>query len=172
MRGRALQDGFVDVGDVLRVAHAEAPRFEVTHEDVEDEERARVSEMRRVVRRHTAHVQRHGLAARTERDDAPSQRVVQREHPGRKIQFLAVPLPAELEALRVLRAIGSPPTAPYREEGPRAAIEAELARVGVASRRDRWGNLLAETGRGSPRRAVALVAHMDHPAFEVVDANG
>lgn len=83
-----------------------------------------------------------------------------------------MPLPDEPSALRLLREIGSPPTAPFHEDGPRAAIEAELARMGVEHRRDAWGNVLAARRRGSPKRAVALVAHMDHPAFEVIEAHG
>ena len=83
-----------------------------------------------------------------------------------------MPLPDAEVSLRLLREVGSPPTAPYREERARAAIETELARAGITRRRDHWGNVIAETRRGAPRHAVALVAHMDHPAFEVFEARG
>ena len=76
------------------------------------------------------------------------------------------------ESIRLLREIGSPPTAPYHEEGPRAAIERELERIGVEHRRDGWGNVIAWRRHGNAARSVALVAHMDHPAFEVVEARG
>ena len=83
-----------------------------------------------------------------------------------------MPVPTTDESLRLLREIGSPPTAPYHEEAPRAAIERELARIGIACRRDRWGNVIASHRHGGRKRPVALVAHMDHPAFEVVEARG
>jgi len=83
-----------------------------------------------------------------------------------------VPVPDVQESLRLLREIGSPPTAPFHEEGPRAAIERELERIGVEFRRDSWGNVLASHLRGDDARPVALVAHMDHPAFDVVETRG
>jgi putative aminopeptidase FrvX len=83
-----------------------------------------------------------------------------------------VPVPALEESLRLLREIGSPPTAPFHEERVRAAIERELTRLGVEHRRDEWGNVLAAQRSAARTRPVALVAHMDHPAFEVVEARG
>ena len=83
-----------------------------------------------------------------------------------------MPLPDEASSLRLLREIGSPPTAPFHEDAARDAVEAALDRVGGARRRDRWGNVIAEAASGAPRHAVALVAHLDHPAFEVVEARG
>lgn len=83
-----------------------------------------------------------------------------------------MPLPDENASLRLLRAIGTPPTAPYHEEGARAAVEAELKRIGATHHRDGWGNVVAERKRGAPRHAVALVAHLDHPAFDVYEARG
>ena len=83
-----------------------------------------------------------------------------------------MPVPDVQESLRLLREIGSPPTAPFHEEGPRAAIERELERIGVEFRRDSWGNVLASHLRGDDARPVALVAHMDHPAFDVVETRG
>ena len=74
----ALQDRFIDVGDVLRVPHACSARLEEPREHVEDEERARVAEMGRVVWRHAAHVDRDGaLVAGTEREGAAPSRVVE-----------------------------------------------------------------------------------------------
>ena len=77
---RALQDRLVDVGDVLRVAHALAAGLEETHEHVEDEERAGVTEVRRVVRRDAADVHRDERGARTERHCPAATRVVEGEH--------------------------------------------------------------------------------------------
>lgn len=83
-----------------------------------------------------------------------------------------MPLPDEALALRLLREIASLPTAPYHEDAPRAAVRAELARLGLPTRVDRYGNVLAEARRGVPEHALALVAHLDHPALEVVAAAG
>ena len=83
-----------------------------------------------------------------------------------------MPVPTIDESLRLLREIGSPPTAPYHEHAPRAAIERELQRLALTHRRDRWGNVITSIRAGERSRPVALVAHMDHPAFDVVEANG
>ena len=83
-----------------------------------------------------------------------------------------MPFPTVDDSLRLLREIGSAPTAPYHEDGPRAAIERELDRIGLPHRRDRWGNVIASHRAGERARPIALVAHMDHPAFEVVEAHG
>src|SRR5581483_5083156 len=80
--GRALEDGFVDIGDVLRVPDACSPRLEKPHQHVEDEERARVAEVGRVVGRHAADVDGDGGGAGTERRGAPATRVVEGEHLG------------------------------------------------------------------------------------------
>jgi endoglucanase len=90
----------------------------------------------------------------------------------RTIHFDAVPVPSLDDSLRLLREVGSEPTAPFHEDAPRRAIEGELRRLGVEPRRDGWGNVLATRGRGDRARPVALVAHMDHPGFEVVEARG
>lgn len=81
-------------------------------------------------------------------------------------------LPDEELCLRLLREICTPPTAPYHEDAARDAVLAELARLGVDARQDRWGNVLAERSRGAAEHALALVAHLDHPALEVVEARG
>lgn len=83
-----------------------------------------------------------------------------------------MPLPDEALALRLLGEIASLPTAPYHEDAPRGAVRAELARLGLATRVDPYGNVLAETRRGTVAHAVTLVAHLDHPALEVVAAEG
>ncbi len=83
-----------------------------------------------------------------------------------------MPLPDADLVLRLLREIASLPTAPYQEDAPRAAVRAELARLGLETRSDRYGNLRADARRGAPRQSVALVAHLDHPALEVVESRG
>ena len=74
--------------------------------------------------------------------------------------------------LEVLRRIGAAPTAPYHEFAALAAIRAELARLDIATTTDTHGQVHARLVRGTPKRALVLVAHTDHPAFEVTVANG
>src|SRR5438093_474139 len=77
---RAPKARFVDVRDVLRVTNGSPARLEMTDEDVEGEERARVTEVRRVVGRDTADVESDGTGTRTEREDRAPARVVETEH--------------------------------------------------------------------------------------------
>src|SRR5262245_19353035 len=71
----------------------------------------------------------------------------------------------------MVRAIVSAPTAPYHEAHARAAILEEVIRAGVHIRTDDYGQLFARIQRGDAR-PISLVAHTDHPAFEVVSAHG
>ncbi|MFN2521410.1 MAG: hypothetical protein ABR525_10240 [Candidatus Limnocylindria bacterium] len=81
-------------------------------------------------------------------------------------------LPDADAVLATLRAVGSPPTAPFHEARTLAAIRRELEARGLPVRADRYGQLFARRHQGDPRRALVLVAHTDHPAFEVVSAQG
>ena len=80
-------------------------------------------------------------------------------------------LPDADALLATLRAIVSAPTAPYHEARALAAIVGELERAGIAVSLDAYGQVLARVHRGEAR-PVAIVAHTDHPAFEVVSAHG
>lgn len=80
-------------------------------------------------------------------------------------------LPDRDAALATLRAIASAPTAPYHEAHALAAIAAQLTETGADLATDAYGQLHAHLGRGETRPLV-LVAHSDHPAFEVVSAHG
>src|SRR5438105_1566822 len=66
----ALQDRLVDVRDVLGVAHPLPAGLQQACEDVEDEERARMAQVRGVVRGHTADVHRRGTGSRLEGEGA------------------------------------------------------------------------------------------------------
>ncbi|MEK6619872.1 MAG: hypothetical protein AABZ26_02735 [Chloroflexota bacterium] len=81
-------------------------------------------------------------------------------------------LPDVDETLATLRAIATAPTAPYHEWLALDAIRRKLERHGIAYETDRYGQLHARVRRGDPRRSLVLVAHTDHPAFEVVAADG
>ena len=80
-------------------------------------------------------------------------------------------LPDVETTIATLQAIGSAPTAPYHEAHALAAILEEVVRSGIHIRVDAYGQLFARIQRGEAR-PIALVAHTDHPAFEVVSAHG
>lgn len=80
-------------------------------------------------------------------------------------------LPDRAETLATLRAIVSAPTAPYHEARALAAIAGQLDGRGVEARTDAYGQVHARLRRGDARPLV-LLAHTDHPAFEVVSAHG
>ncbi len=81
-------------------------------------------------------------------------------------------LPDADATLATVRAIGAAPTAPYHEHRALAAIRGVLSRDEIELREDAHGQLFASVRRGAPRRPIALVAHADHPAFDVVSAYG
>ena len=75
--------------------------------------------------------------------------------------------------LQVLREVASIPTAPLHETRVSSYVTRFLVRLGLRPQRDRWGNLIVIYSRGSTSQTpLALVAHMDHPAFELVSADG
>jgi len=69
-------------------------------------------------------------------------------------------------SLRLLEYLLRRPTAPFHEHHVRAALEAQLTKLAVPHRLDAHGNLLARLrqGRAAP---LAMLAHMDHPGFEI-----
>ena len=81
-------------------------------------------------------------------------------------------LPAEHDVLATLERVASPPTTPYHEWRALDAIAAELKRLGLTPRRDAYGQLSVHVTRGAPKRALAFVAHTDHPGFELVTVSG
>ncbi|MBI2346555.1 MAG: hypothetical protein HYV03_06710 [Deltaproteobacteria bacterium] len=71
---------------------------------------------------------------------------------------------------RILSQVLSLPTAPMHEEAVARFVRAFASRQGLGVRADRFGNLLLRSGSGRPRYVV--MAHMDHPGFEVVGHRG
>lgn len=59
-------------------------------------------------------------------------------------------------------------TAPYHEQAVRSEAEAICAELGLAHRRDSFGNVLVKLKTGPARRPLLLAAHLDHPGFHVV----
>lgn len=75
-------------------------------------------------------------------------------------------IPADAEA--ILHALALCPAASFHEERVSAAITCFLDDHGLTYSVDGYGNILARYRRGSAP-PLATVAHMDHPAFELVD---
>ena len=78
----------------------------------------------------------------------------------------------EHRALEILRELGQRPAAPFHEEGPTGYILETLKGIGLDAHTDEFGNVIARC-RNSDRDdpPLALVAHMDHPGFEIVEAS-
>lgn len=81
-------------------------------------------------------------------------------------------LPDVDATLATVARIAAAPTAPYHEHHAMRAIAAELDAVGVAHSLDAYGQLHARTTTGDAAHALVLIAHTDHPAFDVISAVG
>ena len=79
----------------------------------------------------------------------------------------------ENRAVDILRELGARPAAPFFEEGPARFVRATLDQLGVDHEVDAYGNIIARYELDSDRAEppVAFVAHMDHPGFEITEAN-
>jgi putative aminopeptidase FrvX len=71
--------------------------------------------------------------------------------------------------IRALTEISAYPTTSFYEARVIAYILSELDRLGLPYQQDEYGNVIAEYGNPS-QKALAIVSHMDHPGFEVLDA--
>lgn len=81
-------------------------------------------------------------------------------------------LPDADHTLAVVERIASAPTAPYHEHRVTRALERELAGLGIATEQDAYAQLHSRVRKGDAKRSLVLVAHTDHPAFEVTSADG
>jgi endoglucanase len=81
-------------------------------------------------------------------------------------------LPEIDTTLATVERIASAPTAPYHEFRALRAIRRELERNGLDVKEDAYGQLFGRVHRGDAKRSLAFVAHTDHPAFEITEANG
>ncbi len=77
-------------------------------------------------------------------------------------------------ALEHLRELGTRPAVPFHEDGPSEYIGARLNDAGLPVQTDDFGNVIVRYSRGTKPGTppLALMAHMDHPGFEVTEANG
>ena len=69
----------------------------------------------------------------------------------------------------VLHALAVQPAASFHEERVASVVERFLSDLGLPYSVDPYGNVIARYARGAGAQAIATVAHMDHPAFEVVE---
>ncbi len=72
------------------------------------------------------------------------------------------------QALDYLSRLGSNPATAFRENGVADTVKAILAEIGLEHRQDAFGNIIARvTGTDPTTNPLAIVAHMDHPGFEI-----
>ncbi|MDA0264552.1 MAG: M20/M25/M40 family metallo-hydrolase [Chloroflexi bacterium] len=72
------------------------------------------------------------------------------------------------QALDFLSRLGGNPATAYKEAGVAAEIKAILDESGVAYSQDSFGNIIAKVaGSDQTANPLAIVAHMDHPGFEI-----
>ena len=74
--------------------------------------------------------------------------------------------------LATVERIASAPTSPFHEFRAMRAIAAELRALGIATETDAYEQLHARVQHGRAIRSMALLAHTDHPAFDVISADG
>ncbi|MSQ28781.1 MAG: M28 family peptidase [Dehalococcoidia bacterium] len=71
---------------------------------------------------------------------------------------------------QILAKLAARPVAPLHEEGVAEVVRGVLGDAGVPYSLDPFGNIIAHYRAGTPRVEFCLVAHMDHPGFEVARA--
>ena len=76
-------------------------------------------------------------------------------------------------AINILAALGRNPAVAFHEAPVAAQIHSILNEAGLAAETDAYGNIICRLPGYSPGETpLALVAHMDHPGFEAVEAQG
>ena len=80
-------------------------------------------------------------------------------------------------ALNILEKLGGAPATSFYEGPVEKVIESTLTTLGIPYHKDEFGNIVAKlhshaTDQNNPEAtpAIAFVAHMDHPGFEIVSA--
>ncbi len=82
-------------------------------------------------------------------------------------------LQGKQQALDILTRLAAQPAVAYWENGVAAVVQSVLGEAGLEAQVDQFGNILARVGgKNSNAPPLALVAHMDHPGFEAVEARG
>lgn len=78
---------------------------------------------------------------------------------------------AQDDSSKILEDLGSIPTAPFYEHGVMRYVMESLRLWQVPFKLDKWGNSIASFQRGKNKQRLAFVAHMDHPAIEIINEN-
>ena len=74
------------------------------------------------------------------------------------------------EALDFLSRLGAQPAVAFHEGGVASAVRDMLSGIGIEYSADGFGNILARLPGSNPDvPPLAIVAHMDHPGFELVE---
>ena len=77
------------------------------------------------------------------------------------------------QALDFLSRLGSNPATAFRENGVADTVKAILSEIGLSYEQDSFGNIIAKVSGTDPTaNPLAIVAHMDHPGYEVVGQDG
>ena len=72
------------------------------------------------------------------------------------------------KALDYLSRLGGNPATAFREEGVASTVKGILKEIGVGFELDTFGNIVSKvTGTDPIADPLAVVAHMDHPGFEI-----
>ncbi|PKB71856.1 MAG: hypothetical protein BZY87_03210 [SAR202 cluster bacterium Io17-Chloro-G6] len=76
------------------------------------------------------------------------------------------------QALDFLSRLGSNPATAFKEDGVADTVRAILDELGLEYRQDAFGNIIAKiSGTDSTANPLAIVAHMDHPGFEITGSH-
>ena len=78
-----------------------------------------------------------------------------------------MPFPSDPEA--ILQQLAFCPAAAFHEDAVSRWIPAFLMEREIPFEQDAYGNIIGRYQRGPGAPAIAAVAHMDHPAFEIVE---
>ncbi len=76
------------------------------------------------------------------------------------------------ENASLLKGLASCPATSFHEERVAEFILNYLKDLGLEANRDAFGNIIAKYQSGQALNIMALVAHMDHPGLEIIEANG
>ncbi|MBT98833.1 MAG: hypothetical protein CL902_09430 [Dehalococcoidia bacterium] len=76
------------------------------------------------------------------------------------------------QALDFLSRLGSNPATAFKEDGVVETVKHILTEVGLEYQVDDFGNIIAKvTGTDPTANPLAIVAHMDHPGFEIISSH-
>ena len=76
------------------------------------------------------------------------------------------------QALDYLSRLGGNPATAFREEGVASTVKAILREIGARFEQDAFGNIIAKVpGTDPSANPLAVVAHMDHPGFEITGSH-